>query len=34
MGDADKLRKAVGKKIPTEMKKQKEKFIEGCVKTV
>jgi len=29
-GDADKLRKAVGKKIPTEMKKQKEKFIEGC----
>ncbi|MDP1722920.1 MAG: DNA polymerase III subunit alpha [Candidatus Gottesmanbacteria bacterium] len=31
-GDADKLRKAVGKKIPMEMKKQKEKFIEGCVK--
>lgn len=31
-GDADKLRKAVGKKIPTEMKKQKEKFISGCVK--
>ncbi len=31
-GDADKLRKAVGKKIPSEMKKQKEKFIEGCVK--
>jgi len=31
-GDADKLRKAVGKKIPTEMKKQKEKFIAGCVK--
>lgn len=31
-GDADKLRKAVGKKIPTEMKKQKEKFIQGCVK--
>ena len=30
-GDADKLRKAVGKKIPSEMKKQKEKFIEGCV---
>ncbi|EKD67891.1 MAG: hypothetical protein ACD_48C00161G0001, partial [uncultured bacterium] len=30
--DADKLRKAVGKKIPTEMKKQKEKFINGCVK--
>lgn len=31
-GDADKLRKAVGKKISSEMKKQKEKFIEGCVK--
>ncbi len=31
-GDADKLRKAVGKKIPTEMKKQKEKFVSGCVK--
>ncbi len=31
-GDADKLRKAVGKKIPSEMKKQKEKFIEGCIK--
>lgn len=31
-GDADKLRKAVGKKIPSEMKKQKEKFTEGCVK--
>ena len=29
--DADKLRKAVGKKIPTEMKKQQEKFIKGCV---
>jgi DNA polymerase-3 subunit alpha len=31
-GDADKLRKAVGKKIPTEMKKQREKFISGCEK--
>jgi len=31
-GDADKLRKAVGKKISSEMKKQKEKFVEGCVK--
>lgn len=30
-GDADKLRKAVGKKIPSEMKKQQEKFIAGCV---
>ncbi|MFZ5535332.1 MAG: DNA polymerase III subunit alpha [Patescibacteria group bacterium] len=31
-GDADKLRKAVGKKIASEMKKQQEKFIEGCIK--
>jgi len=31
-GEADKLRKAVGKKIPLEMKKQKEKFIDGCIK--
>lgn len=31
-GDADKLRKAVGKKIASEMKKQREKFIAGCVK--
>lgn len=30
--EADKLRKAVGKKIPTEMKKQQEKFIAGCRK--
>jgi len=30
-GDADKLRKAVGKKIPSEMKKQQEKFVAGCV---
>ncbi|MBI3397247.1 DNA polymerase III subunit alpha [Candidatus Woesebacteria bacterium] len=30
--EADKFRKAVGKKIPAEMEKQKEKFIEGCVK--
>lgn len=30
--DADKLRKAVGKKIPAEMKKQEEKFIAGCKK--
>ncbi len=29
-GDADKLRKAVGKKIPSEMRKQQEKFIAGC----
>lgn len=29
--DADKLRKAVGKKIPSEMKKQREKFIKGAI---
>ncbi|HET9946931.1 MAG TPA: DNA polymerase III subunit alpha, partial [Patescibacteria group bacterium] len=28
--DADKFRKAMGKKIPAEMKKQKEKFISGA----
>ena len=28
--DADKFRKAMGKKIPAEMKKQKELFINGC----
>jgi DNA polymerase-3 subunit alpha len=32
-GDVDKFRKAVGKKIPAEMQKQKEKFIEGCIAT-
>ena len=31
-GEVDKFRKAVGKKIPAEMAKQKEKFIDGCVK--
>jgi DNA polymerase-3 subunit alpha len=30
-GEADKFRKAVGKKIPEEMAKQKDKFIEGCI---
>lgn len=30
--DADKFRKAMGKKIPSEMKKQEEKFITGAVK--
>jgi DNA polymerase-3 subunit alpha len=30
--EADKFRKAVGKKIPAEMAKQKEKFIEGSIK--
>lgn len=29
--EVDKFRKAVGKKIPEEMAKQKEKFIQGCV---
>ncbi|HYC79406.1 MAG TPA: DNA polymerase III subunit alpha, partial [Candidatus Binatia bacterium] len=31
--EVDKFRKAVGKKIPEEMAKQKIKFTEGCVKT-
>jgi len=30
-GEVDKFRKAVGKKIPEEMAKQKEKFIHGCM---
>jgi len=30
--EADKFRKAVGKKIPEEMQAQKEKFISGCIK--
>ncbi len=30
-GEADKLRKAVGKKIPEEMQKQKARLIEGCI---
>lgn len=30
--EADKFRKAVGKKIPQEMQKQKDKFIKGAVK--
>lgn len=30
--DADKFRKAMGKKIPSEMKKQRETFIKGAVK--
>lgn len=29
--EADKFRKAVGKKIPEEMEAQKEKFINGCI---
>ncbi len=30
--DADKFRKAMGKKIPAEMKKQEELFMNGCLK--
>ncbi len=30
--DVDKFRKAMGKKIPAEMKKQEEMFISGCIK--
>lgn len=30
--EADKFRKAMGKKIPSEMAKQKNHFIEGCIK--
>lgn len=29
--EADKLRKIMGKKLPAEMKKQKEKFVSGCI---
>lgn len=29
--EVDKFRKAMGKKIPAEMNKQKDKFIEGCI---
>ncbi len=29
-GDADKFRKAMGKKIPELMAEQKEKFFKGC----
>lgn len=31
--EVDKFRKAVGKKIPEEMAKQKEKFVKGCIAT-
>ena len=31
--EVDKFRKAVGKKIPAEMAKQKAKFIKGCIET-
>ena len=30
--EADNFRKAMGKKIPAEMAKQKEKFVDGCIK--
>ena len=32
LGEADILRKAMGKKIPKEMKSQKSKFIDGAIK--
>ncbi len=32
LGEADVLRKAIGKKIPKLLAEQREKFIEGCVK--
>jgi DNA polymerase III subunit alpha len=32
--EADKLRKIMGKKLPEEMAKQREKFVKGCVATV
>ena len=31
MGEADKFRRAVGKKIPAEMAAQKERFVKGCI---
>ena len=30
--EADKFRKAIGKKIPSEMEKQHSKFVQGCIK--
>ncbi|WLR90869.1 DNA polymerase III subunit alpha [Shinella zoogloeoides] len=32
--DADKLRKIMGKKLPEEMKKERGKFVDGCVATI
>ena len=32
LGEADVLRKAVGKKIPKLLKEQKEKFVSGCIR--
>lgn len=32
--EADKLRKIMGKKLPEEMEKERDKFVSGCVKTV
>ena len=29
--EADKFRKAIGKKIPQEMRQQREKFVQGCI---
>jgi len=33
LGEADVLRRAMGKKIPQEMEQQRTKFVEGCAKT-
>lgn len=32
--EADKLRKIMGKKLPEEMAKERDKFVQGCIKTV
>jgi DNA polymerase-3 subunit alpha len=32
--DADKLRKIMGKKLPEEMAKERDKFVDGCVATI
>ena len=32
--EADKLRKIMGKKLPEEMRKERSKFVEGCVATI
>lgn len=32
--EADKLRKIMGKKLPAEMAKERDKFVAGCVKTI
>lgn len=32
--ESDKLRKIMGKKLPEEMEKQREKFVKGCIDTI